>query len=96
MLVHGGDEYDTRVNDEQRGWGRWLVAHSASFIVGSHPHVVQREEILGGTRILHSLGNAVYPQRLKGADSGVLHLLEMGGVVTGNSRLNWAPSGHAN
>ena len=70
VMVHGGDEYEHRVNDEQRRWARWLVARGASLIVGAHPHVIQREEIHGGAVILHSLGNAVYPKDLKGADSG--------------------------
>jgi hypothetical protein len=70
VMVHGGTEYDRRVNDEQRHWARWLVSRGAHHVVGAHPHVIQREEIHGGTIILHSLGNAVYPRELKGADSG--------------------------
>lgn len=78
VMVHGGTEYDSRVNDDQREWVRWLVARGASFIVGSGPHVIQREEFHGGACILHSLGNAVYPRSLKGADSGVVRVLEIG------------------
>lgn len=70
VLLHAGDEYRSSVNDEQRRWTRWLANQGVSVIVGSHPHVIQREEVLAGTRILHSLGNAVYPKSLKGADSG--------------------------
>ncbi len=77
VMVHGGNEYDSRVNDEQRHWARWLVARGASIIAGSHPHVIQRQEIHGGARIFHSLGNAVYPRDLKGADSGVVWVLEL-------------------
>ncbi len=78
VMVHGGDGYDVRVNDEQRQWARWLVARGANFIVGAHPHVIQREETHGGAVILHSLGNAVYPRALKGADSGRVRVLEIG------------------
>ncbi len=77
VMAHGGTEYDHRVNDEQRRWARWLAARGAHFVVGAHPHVIQREEIHGGTIILHSLGNAVYPQVLKGADSGRVRELEI-------------------
>ncbi|RYD39652.1 MAG: hypothetical protein EOP85_15570 [Verrucomicrobiaceae bacterium] len=76
-MVHGGDEYDIRVNDSQREWARWLSARGVTWIIGAHPHVVQREEIHGGTSILHSLGNAVYPKDLKGLDSGGTRVLEI-------------------
>ena len=79
-MVHGGSEYDIRVAEEQRHWARWLVARGVSFIVGCHPHVIQREETHGGALILHSLGNAVYPRNLKkGADSGAVRVLEIEG-----------------
>ena len=77
VMMHGGNEYDGRVDDEQRKWSRWLAARGATTIVGSHPHVIQRDETHGGARILHSLGNAVYPRRLKGADSGAVRELEV-------------------
>lgn len=78
VMVHGGDEYDARVNDGQRRWARWLVARGASFIVGAHPHVIQREEAHGGAVIVHSLGNAVYPRKLSGATSGKVRALDIG------------------
>jgi hypothetical protein len=70
VMVHGGDEYRQSVNDTQRRWARWLVKHGANRVVGAHPHVVQRTEHHGGAIIDYSLGNAVYPKTLKGADSG--------------------------
>jgi hypothetical protein len=39
--------------------------------------VTQREERHGGAVLLHSLGNAVYPQELRGADSGLVRVLEI-------------------
>jgi poly-gamma-glutamate capsule biosynthesis protein CapA/YwtB (metallophosphatase superfamily) len=77
VMVHGGDEYQARVNAQQRQWSRWLVARGAEVIVGSGPHVIQREECHGGARIFHSLGNAVYPKALKGADSGRIQIVEL-------------------
>lgn len=74
-VVHGGNEYDRRVNEAQRRWARWLVAHGVSYIVGSHPHVIQRQEFHGGAVILHSLGNAVYPRSLGAAGSGFVRTL---------------------
>lgn len=77
VLVHGGDEYSENVNETQRRFVRWLAARGAVIVAGAHPHVIQREEKYGGAVILHSLGNAVYPEKLKGADSGVVRLLDV-------------------
>jgi hypothetical protein len=77
VMSHGGEEYDPRVSAAQRHWARWLVARGASVVAGAHPHVVQRSEFHGGARILHSLGNAVYPKALKGADSGTVEIVEI-------------------
>jgi hypothetical protein len=76
-MVHGGNEYDSRVSAAQRRWARWLVARGASVVAGAHPHVLQRSEVHGGARIFHSLGNAVYPKALKGADSGKVEIVEL-------------------
>jgi hypothetical protein len=70
IMMHGGDEYHPRVNDDQRRWARWLTSRGANLIAGAHPHVIQRSEFHGGAVIAHSLGNALYPESLKGADSG--------------------------
>ncbi len=70
VLMHGGDEYRTEVNEGQRERARWLVARGAVLVAGSGPHVVQREERHAGAVVAHSLGNAVFPRELKGADSG--------------------------
>jgi hypothetical protein len=79
VMVHGGDEYHQAVNDEQRQWARWLVNRGANLVAGSHPHVIQRTESYGGAVIAHSLGNAVYPKALKGADSGELRTFRVTG-----------------
>jgi poly-gamma-glutamate synthesis protein (capsule biosynthesis protein) len=70
VMVHGGDEYQRAVNEEQRTWARWLARRGADLIVGSHPHVIQRTERHAGAVIAHSLGNAVYPKSLGNAHSG--------------------------
>ncbi len=83
VLVHGGDEHHPAVNAGQRSWARWLVKRGANVIAGAHPHVVQRGEWHGGAAVVHSLGNAVYPKALKGADSGGIRTFRLaadGGV----------------
>ncbi len=70
VMLHAGREYDAEPDDAQRECMRWLAAQGAAVVAGAHPHVVQKEECHGGARIFYSLGNAVYPRSLKGADSG--------------------------
>ena len=77
VMLHGGDEYRTEVNEEQKRWARWFAARGAGVVAGSHPHVVQREETHAGTLILHSLGNAIYPRDLSGAASGKVRIVEI-------------------
>jgi hypothetical protein len=74
-MVHGGEEYQSRVTSEQRHSARWLAAQGVIVVAGAHPHIVQREETHAGARIFHSLGNAVYPRELKGADSGAVRIV---------------------
>lgn len=81
VIVHGGNEYDEKVSDDQRDRARWLTAQGAVVVAGAHPHVVQREEIHAGARIFHSLGNAVYPRGLKGADSGAIRRVTVPAVM---------------
>lgn len=77
VLMHGGDEYHAEVNADQRRWARWLVRQGATLVAGAHPHVLQRTETHAGSVISHSLGNAVYPARLKGADSGEVRSFQL-------------------
>lgn len=77
VMMRWGNEYDAEVDEEQRRWTRWLVAHGASTIVRNHPHVIQKLEMYGNAQIPISLGNAVYPHVLKGADSGVVRESEI-------------------
>ena len=72
VMVHWGREYSTKPDGKQLEWARWLVRQGASVIAGAHPHVIQGSETLGGCRIYHSLGNAIYPAKLKGLDSGMV------------------------
>jgi poly-gamma-glutamate capsule biosynthesis protein CapA/YwtB (metallophosphatase superfamily) len=77
-VVHWGDEFTPRVNDEQRQWGRWLAERGVAVVAGSGPHMVQRCDRHAGALLAYSLGNAVYPDALKGAGGGIVWKLRMG------------------
>jgi poly-gamma-glutamate synthesis protein (capsule biosynthesis protein) len=77
LLLHGGDEYRSAVNEEQGRWARWAVDHGASVVAGSGPHVWQRREFHRGAVVAHSLGNSLCPPRWQGAGSGGWWLLTL-------------------
>jgi poly-gamma-glutamate synthesis protein (capsule biosynthesis protein) len=76
-LVHGGDEWSSRPNPEQKHWYRALIDAGADLVVGSHPHVLQGMEARGGRLIAYSLGNFIFPgmeDTPGGQDSVILKL----------------------
>lgn len=58
-LPHWGEEYVLKHNASQRAFAEFLVDCGVDAIVGSHPHVVQDFEVIGGVPVYYSLGNAV-------------------------------------
>lgn len=89
VMPHWGTEYSEKVDDSQCEWAKWFVAHGASAIIGSHPHVVQPLDYMSGVPVAFSLGNCVYPAKLRGADSGAwlgVKLDSRGKVMTTNIR----------
>jgi hypothetical protein len=90
VLVHWGDEFTRTVNADQRRWAFRFTECGASVVAGAGPHVVQPAEMHAGAAILYSLGNAVYPPRLRGAGSGAVFtavLDESAAVVSSGLRL---------
>ena len=70
MFIHWGDEYTTKVNDNQKAIAQKLCDLGVDVIAGSHPHVVQTMELLTSgtdaahqTLVLYSMGNFLSNQR---------------------------------
>ena len=64
VFAHWGDEYETDVSDYQRHMASIMADAGADVVIGSHPHVVQKAEVLGRadggqTLVYYSLGNFV-------------------------------------
>jgi poly-gamma-glutamate synthesis protein (capsule biosynthesis protein) len=60
VMPHWGVEHQDVANNWQRQWARRFVDMGADLIVGSHPHVVQDEEIINGVPVYYSLGNFIF------------------------------------
>jgi capsule synthesis protein PGA_cap len=63
VSVHWGQELADWVVPEQEAQAKWLVAHGADIIIGSHPLVVQPPACLDGRPVFYSLGNHVFDQK---------------------------------
>jgi hypothetical protein len=63
VSIHWGQELADWVVPEQEAQAKWLVAHGADLIIGSHPHVVQPPACLDGRPVFYSLGNHVFNQK---------------------------------
>jgi hypothetical protein len=59
-LPHWGTQYTHAPEPVQRRVGRAVVRAGADLVVGGHPHWVQGIDSVGGTPLLHSLGNFVF------------------------------------
>lgn len=67
VYSHWGDEYHKEPSQHQIDLGRKMIAWGANIILGSHPHVVQRAEIIEfegkDNLIVYSMGNFLSNQR---------------------------------
>ncbi|MDD5152688.1 MAG: CapA family protein [Candidatus Pacebacteria bacterium] len=62
VMIHSGEEYDTKQSSYQEIFARNLIDAGATIIIGHHPHVVQDVERYNGGVVAYSLGNFVFDQ----------------------------------
>ena len=63
VSMHWGEEQDQHPTDEQRRFARELLSSgTVDYIIGNHPHVVQRCQRIDGRMVNYSLGNALSDQ----------------------------------
>lgn len=72
--MHWGAEYAAEPNDYQRRYAELLTKEGVDLILGSHPHVVQRAEMLevdgNEAFVVYSMGNFVSNQRRESLGAG--------------------------
>lgn len=73
VFIHWGNEYQREPSEEQIKLGRKMVQWGANIILGSHPHVIQRSEIIQyngkDNYIIYSMGNFLSNQRRETMDN---------------------------
>ena len=68
VFVHWGTEYEKEVDDFQKKWANLFLKAGVDIVIGTHPHVLQKYEVLKDSRghemlIYYSLGNFVSYQK---------------------------------
>ncbi len=62
VSLHWGEEYAKIPNAFQKQFARELIDAGADFVIGHHPHVIQKHERYKNGWIFYSLGNFVFDQ----------------------------------
>ena len=88
-LPHWGNEYELQHSDNQEKTARWMIDEGADLIVGTHPHVVQDHQIIDGTPVVYSLGNAV--SNMSAANTQIELMTTVRIVRHGNGDLEMLP-----
>ena len=72
VSVHWGSELLDWPNDEQRRMAEWLVRNGADVVIGHHPHVIQKPELVLGKPVFFSLGNHLFDQKYPETKEGLI------------------------
>lgn len=62
VYVHFGEENATCADDTQTKIAHKMIDAGADFVIGSHPHVVEKMELYKGGVVFYSMGNFIFDQ----------------------------------
>jgi len=62
IYTHWGQEYETHSRKSEQDIAHQFIDVGADVVIGSHPHVVQENEMYKGKMIYYSVGNFVFDQ----------------------------------
>ncbi len=93
VLVHWGDEYHLKINEFQKKWTEYFLRKGANLIVGSHPHVVQKVDLIKHDNslvpVFYSLGNFISNQREQNRNGGIFAKIEINPKTKLISKVNY-------
>lgn len=61
VLTHCGDEHVLEPNEMQLTFANIYTSAGADIVIGGHPHVRQRADVINGKPVIHSIGNFMFP-----------------------------------
>ena len=82
VTVHWGTEYQLEASAQQKEYTRFFSRQGVDLVIGSHPHVVQNEDVVFskdslGIPVFYSLGNSISNQRKPNTDGGIMVKVEI-------------------
>jgi poly-gamma-glutamate synthesis protein (capsule biosynthesis protein) len=72
VSIHWGSELLDWPDKEQRETAKWLIENGADIIIGSHPHIIQKPELINGKPVFFSLGNHLFDQKYPRTKDGLI------------------------
>jgi hypothetical protein len=72
VYIHWGSELLDWPNNYQRNSAKWLIDNGADLIIGNHPHVIQKPEMIEGKPVFFSLGNHLFDQKYPDTKEGLI------------------------
>ena len=72
VSIHWGSELLEWPDKEQRKCTNWLIKNGADILIGSHPHVIQKPELINGKPVFFSLGNHLFDQKYPESKEGLM------------------------
>lgn len=96
FFVHWGTEYELYHNAIQQGTAQWLADMGADAVIGSHPHVVQDQQLLIAkdgriVPVIYSLGNFVSNQRWENSNGGIVAQIDIDRTTHNITRISYVP-----
>ncbi len=84
VYPHWGTEYVTSSTITQEAMAEQMVAAGANLVIGSHPHVIENQDLIDSSEVYYSLGNFIFDQNLPGTNQGLAVgvIIEEGEVTT--------------
>lgn len=61
VFAHWGEEHTQELDSWQIDWAKIFVNAGADIVIGSHPHVIQKTEMIEGKPVYYSIGNFMFP-----------------------------------
>ncbi len=72
VSIHWGNELLEWPDKNQREITDWLIEYGVDIIIGSHPHIIQKPEIIKGKPVFFSLGNHLFDQKYPATKEGLI------------------------
>jgi hypothetical protein len=98
VSIHWGSELLEWPSLDQRNAALWLINNGADLLIGHHPHVVQKPEVILGKPVFFSLGNHLFDQKYGATKEGLIAdcriskgYLNCSGLVTHTAKNSFYP-----